>query len=81
MDNPEIDQLLSDENEHLEKLHRIVRETLVDEELIVQNLINPPLEILTQGQKLSDKVAQFGGSWRFIILFGIILTAGLFSTR
>lgn len=74
MDNPEIDQLLSDENEHLEKLHKIVRETLVDEELIIQNLINPPQEILTQGQKLSDKVAQFGGSWRFIILFGVILT-------
>jgi uncharacterized membrane protein len=74
MDNTEIDQLLSEENEHLEKLHRIVRETLADEELIIRNLINPPLEILTQGQRLSDKVAQFGGSWRFIILFGIILT-------
>jgi uncharacterized membrane protein len=74
MDNNEIDQLLAEENEHLKKLHKIVRETLADEELIIHNLINPPLEILTQGQQLSDKVAQFGGSWRFIILFGIILT-------
>lgn len=74
MSNPEIDQLLADENEHLDKLHRIVRETLQAEELIIHNLINPPLEVLTQGQKLSDKVAQFGGSWRFITLFGIILT-------
>jgi uncharacterized membrane protein len=74
MDNTEMDQLLSDENTHLEKLHRIVKETLEAEELIVQNLINPPLDMLTEGQKLSDKVAQFGGSWRFIILFGIILT-------
>jgi len=74
METTEIDQLLTDENEHLKKLHRIVKETLEAEELTVQNLINPPLETLTQGQKLSDKVAQFGGSWRFIILFGIILT-------
>jgi uncharacterized membrane protein len=36
--------------------------------------LNPPLETLTRGQKISDKVAQFGGSWKFIILFGIILT-------
>jgi uncharacterized membrane protein len=74
MNNTEIDQLLSDENAHLEKLHRIVKETLEAEELVIHNLINPPLEIVTPGQKLSDKVAQFGGSWRFIILFGIVLT-------
>lgn len=74
MDNKEIDQLLSDENEHLEKLHKIVKDTLIAEELIIHNLLNPPLDILTHGQKLSDKVARFGGSWRFIIYFGIVLT-------
>lgn len=30
---------------------------------------NPP----TFGQRLADKVATFGGSWRFIILFSVIL--------
>lgn len=70
----EIDQLLSDENAHLEKLHAIVKETLIAEELIIQNLLNPPVDILTQGQKLSDKVARFGGSWKFIIYFGVVLT-------
>jgi uncharacterized membrane protein len=74
MDNKEIDQLLTDENQHLNKLHQIVKDTLASEELIIHNLLNPPVEILTQGQKISDKVARFGGSWRFIILFGIILT-------
>ena len=74
MDNKEIDRLLSDENEHLNKLHQIVKETLLAEELIVHNLLNPPSETLTPGQKISDKVAIFGGSWRFIILFGVILT-------
>jgi uncharacterized membrane protein len=75
MDNKGIDQLLSDENGHLDKLHQIVKETLIAEDLIIQNLLNPPLETLTKGQQISDKVARFGGSWKFIILFGIILTA------
>ena len=74
MENKEIDQLLFDENEHLNKLHKIVKDTLEEEELIIHNLLYPPLEILTPGQKISDKVARFGGSWKFIISFGIILT-------
>ena len=74
MDNKEIDQLLFDENEQLNKLDQIVKDTLKEEKLIIHNLLHPPLEILTPGQKISDKVARFGGSWRFIILFGIVLT-------
>ena len=74
MDYKEIDKLLSHENEHLNKLHQIVKETLEAEELIIHNLLHPPLEVLTPGQKVSDKVARFGGSWRFIILFGVVLT-------
>jgi uncharacterized membrane protein len=30
---------------------------------------------LTYGQKLADKVAAFGGSWTFIIIFGSVLLA------
>jgi uncharacterized membrane protein len=74
MDTTEIDRLLSDENEHLDKLHQIVKDTLKAEQLIIHNLLHPPMEILTQGQKISDKVARFGGSWKFIILFGVVLT-------
>src|SRR3954454_7461526 len=73
METKEIDQLLSDENEHLEKLHQIVKETIAAEELIIHNLANPPLEILSRGQKISDKVARFGGSWKFITAFTIVL--------
>lgn len=73
MDNYDIDKLLSDENKHLDKLHQIVKDTIKAEELIIHNLLNPPIEILSKGQKISDKVARFGGSWRFISLFGVIL--------
>ncbi|ULQ53144.1 DUF1003 domain-containing protein [Flavihumibacter fluvii] len=74
MKSDDLNQLLSDENEHLNKLHQIVKQTIDAEELIIRNLSNPPEEILTEGQKISDKVARFGGSWKFIILFGCILT-------
>lgn len=73
MDNKEIEIMQADEKKHLEKLHKIVKESLDAEDLIIQNLLHPPIELLTQSQKISDKVARFGGSWRFIILFGIIL--------
>lgn len=67
--------LFSEETINLEKLHQIVQESIAAEELIVQNLLNPPGEIISRGQKISDKVARFGGSWSFIISFGIVLGA------
>ena len=75
MNNPDADHLLSDENEYLVKLHKIVKDTLKEEKLIIHNLLNPPLEILSAGQKVSDKVARFGGSWKFIIIFCLVLAA------
>ena len=35
--------------------------------------IDSETQILTTGQRIADKVASFGGSWRFIILFGLFL--------
>jgi uncharacterized membrane protein len=74
MDNNEIDGLFANEQEHLSKLHKIVEQTIKEEELIVNNLLNPPKEIISRGQAISDRVAIFGGSWKFIIFFGVILT-------
>ena len=73
MKTNDIDQLLTAENENLRKLHSIVAQSIKEEKLIISDLMNPPEEILTPGQKVSDKVARFGGSWRFIILFCILL--------
>jgi len=73
MDNKEIDQLFAQESGQINKLHEIVRKTMEDEQLIINNLLHPPREILTEGQKISDKVARFGGSWAFIISFFIVL--------
>jgi uncharacterized membrane protein len=73
MNNSEIDSLLNQGSKQFDKLRNIVSNTIKEEELIINNLLHPPTDILTQGQKISDKVARFGGSWKFIILFMIIL--------
>lgn len=67
------DQISIDETEYLDKLHKIVQETIEEEELILNKLLHPPIEIISKGQKLSDKVARFGGSWKFIVVFLLIL--------
>lgn len=65
--------LLSAQNEQLNKLQQIVRDTLREEKLIVDNLLHPAEETLSMGQRVSDKVARFGGSWTFIISFLAVL--------
>ena len=65
--------ILNSEKEQLAKLQKIVEKTIEEEKLMVDNLLHEPEEIMSRGQKISDKVASFGGSWKFIILFGVIL--------
>lgn len=61
------------DDEHIKKLHQLVAKSLNEETLMTTSLPNPPQEVMTAGQKISDKVALFGGSWKFIILFEIVL--------
>ncbi|GAB3334982.1 hypothetical protein GCM10027429_16910 [Marivirga atlantica] len=77
----DIDKLLTAKSEQVKKLQEIVKKAIEEETLITNSLLNPPKEILTRGQSISDKVAKFGGSWAFIISFFIILVAWvLFNT-
>jgi uncharacterized membrane protein len=71
---PNIEKIIISKEEQLSKLHQIVQKAIAEEKLIVDNLINEPKEILTKGQSISDKVATFGGSWKFIISFSVILS-------
>ncbi len=71
----ELDQLLTARSERMQKLQTIVKEAIDEQELILNNLANPPQEEISRGQRLADKVASFGGSWTFIVSFFIILTA------
>ncbi|MBK9420433.1 MAG: DUF1003 domain-containing protein [Flavobacteriales bacterium] len=71
----ELDGLLTARNERMHKLQGIVKDAIDEQELIINNLANPPQEAITHGQRLADKVASFGGSWTFIVSFFIVLTA------
>lgn len=73
MNNQEISEIFEAGAEQLKKLKDIVAKTMLEEDLIVNNLKNPPQEVLSRGQKISDKVARFGGSWKFIIFFSVVL--------
>lgn len=77
MDNAksEIEEILDVQNGQLKKLHDIVLQSIQEEDILVSNLLNPPSEQSTTGQKISDQVAKFGGSWTFIITFMLILFA------
>lgn len=66
--------LLKSEQQQLAKLQQIVENAIEEEKLIVDNLLHQPEEILSKGQSISDKVARFGGSWKFIIFFSVVLS-------
>ncbi len=70
----DITNLLKSEDEQLSKLQQIVKQAIIEEKLIVENLLHQPKEILSRGQSISDKVARFGGSWNFIISFSVIIS-------
>ncbi|HSU51875.1 MAG TPA: DUF1003 domain-containing protein [Segetibacter sp.] len=68
-----INELLDNENDHMKKLNEIVLQSIEQEKLLLQNISDPPVEQLTLSQRLADRVARFGGSWKFIIWFGAII--------
>lgn len=67
-----ISNYLSAELGELNDFEKSVKKSLNDNDLIVSKLEDEPTDF-TFGQKVADKVASFGGSWKFIILFGIFI--------
>jgi uncharacterized membrane protein len=73
MNTSKLEQLFNVENEQLEKLTRIVRSAVEEEKLLSEKLdefedSNPPFV-----SRLADKIAKFGGSWKFILSFASIM--------
>ncbi len=70
-------QYVADFLEHeeldLSGLQQTVVNALNRDALLSNELENEGGDPLTTGQMLADKVASFGGSWRFIISFGIFI--------
>ena len=65
--------ILNSDTESLTERERKVLKHYKERATISRNTNKVFDENLTFGQKLADKVASFGGSWTFIIIFGAIL--------
>ncbi len=65
--------LLEEDRGELSSLDEQVVTALRDQDLIAENLNTEFAERLTTGQRIADKVAAFGGSWTFIMIFGVII--------
>src|SRR6266480_5624838 len=68
-----VKDVLEDELGELSTLDNEVIESLHQHEILASNIAEQFERKLTFGERLSDHIASFGGSWRFIILFGAVL--------
>ena len=69
-----VDEVLKKEKGELSNLEDKVLDSLKEQEIIAKNINLEFDKTLTLGERLSDKLAAFGGSWRFIIIFFALLT-------
>ena len=68
-----VKEVLQDEIGELSALDHEVIASLQQHEIISSDISKQFEKKLTFGEQLSDRIAAFGGSWRFIILFGSVL--------
>jgi len=68
-----VEQLLREERGEFTELDRQVAESIANQETIAENVEEDFLEHRTSGQRLSDGLASFGGSWIFLSSFGVFL--------
>ncbi len=75
-----IQNTLTKELGTLTDLEKQVIATMQNDQLLTDKLMSEEKkEKLTYGQRLADRVANFGGSWTFIIIFGTFLICWIIS--
>jgi len=68
-----VEELLVAEKGELSAIEREVLERLKEEDILSRNPIDVYDATLSLGDRLADHIADFGGSWKFIIFFGVII--------
>ena len=68
-----VQSVIEEDKGQLSSLEEQVVESLKEQDLITKNLNVEYEQQLTFGQRLADKIADFGGSWPFIGIFCIVL--------
>ncbi len=68
-----VEELLQQEHGEFTELDRQVAESISKQDTIAENTEEEYEEHRTFGERLSDHLASFGGSWAFLISFGVLL--------
>jgi len=68
-----VKEVLQDEIGELSALDHEVIESLQQHEILSSDISKQFETKLTFGERLSDRIASFGGSWKFIISFGVVI--------
>lgn len=68
-----VEDLLKQEHGEFSELDRQVAESISNQDTIAENTEEEYEEHRTFGERLSDHLASFGGSWAFLISFGCVL--------
>src|ERR1041384_204350 len=68
-----VKEVLQDEIGELSALDQEVVESLQQHEILSEDISKQFEKKLTFGERLSDHIAEFGGSWKFLITFGAVL--------
>jgi uncharacterized membrane protein len=68
-----VKEVLEEEIGELSALDQEVIESLQQHEILSNDLSKQFERKLTFGERLSDHIAEFGGSWKFLITFGAVL--------
>src|SRR2546430_11187026 len=68
-----VKEVLQDEIGELSALDNEVIESLQQHEILSSDISKQFEKKLTFGERLSDSIAAFGGSWTFIIFFSVVL--------
>ena len=68
-----IKEVLEDEIGELSVLDQEVIESLEQHEILSSDIEKQFEKKLTFGERLSDRIAEFGGSWKFLITFGAVI--------
>ena len=70
--------LISQEKGELDHLHQDVMESIKNNSILSENIQDEIEARLTYGEKLADKIAEFGGSWTFIVTFFTFIIIWMF---
>src|SRR6185437_3286815 len=70
-----VSNLLRSERGELTRLEQEVVQSLADHETLAENIETEFEGHRTFGERLSDHLASFGGSWGFLIIFAVVLFA------